>query len=83
MSAFKHGIFISPAAEDLNFDAWHDKQILLACRMAASFGSGFVYSLVSGSPNPVQAAITTGLAFAVFNGLFYQVIKPLLGVELH
>ena len=43
-----------------------------ARRMAASFGSGFMYSLVSGSPNPLQAAITTGMAFAVFNGLFYQ-----------
>ena len=31
-----------------------------------------MYSLVSGSPNPLQAAITTGMAFAVFNGLFYQ-----------
>ena len=58
------------------------KQILHACRMAASFGSGFVYSLVSGSPNPIQAAITTGLAFAVFNGLFYQVSIPVISVEL-
>lgn len=41
--------------------------------MAASFGSGVAYSLVSGAPNPVQAAVTTGMAFAVFNGLFYQV----------
>ena len=41
--------------------------------MAASFGSGVAYSLVSGAPNPVQAAITTGAAFALFNGLFYQV----------
>jgi hypothetical protein len=41
--------------------------------MGASFGSGFVYSLVSGAPNPLQAAFTTGMAFALFNGLFYQV----------
>lgn len=41
--------------------------------MAASFGSGVVYSLVTGSPNPLQSALSTGMAFAVFNGLFYQV----------
>lgn len=41
--------------------------------MAASFGSGVAYSLVSGSPNPLQSAVTTGMAFALFNGLFYQV----------
>jgi hypothetical protein len=41
--------------------------------MGASFGSGFVYSFVSGAPNPLQAALTTGIAFALFNGLFYQV----------
>lgn len=41
--------------------------------MAASFGSGAVYSVVSGSPNPLQAALTTGMAFALFNGLFYQI----------
>jgi len=41
--------------------------------MGASFGSGFVYSIVSGAPNPLQAALTTGLAFALFNGLFYQI----------
>mmetsp|Transcript_2357 Transcript_2357/g.3923 ORF Transcript_2357/g.3923 Transcript_2357/m.3923 type:complete len:260 (-) Transcript_2357:745-1524(-) len=41
--------------------------------MAASFGSGFAYSLVSGAPNPLQSAVTTGAAFALFNGLFYQI----------
>lgn len=41
--------------------------------MAASFGSGAVYSIVSGCPNPIQAALTTGMAFALFNGLFFQV----------
>jgi len=41
--------------------------------MGASFGSGVAYSLVSGAPNPIQSAVTTGMAFAVFNGLFYQI----------
>ena len=41
--------------------------------MGASFGSGMAYSIVSGAPNPVQSAVTTGAAFALFNGLFYQV----------
>ncbi len=41
--------------------------------MGASFGGGVAYSLVSGAPNPLQSAITTGMAFALFNGLFYQV----------
>ncbi|KAG2499882.1 hypothetical protein HYH03_002171 [Edaphochlamys debaryana] len=41
--------------------------------MGASFLSGVAYSLVSGSPNPIQSAITTGAAFALFNGLIYQV----------
>ncbi|KAI8475908.1 MAG: hypothetical protein J3K34DRAFT_17793 [Monoraphidium minutum] len=40
--------------------------------MAASFGAGVAFSLVSGVPNPLQAAATTGAAFAGFNGLFYQ-----------
>eukprot|EP00798_Chlamydomonas_sp_ICE-L_P012177 gene12177-15297_t len=43
--------------------------------MAASFGSGVAYSLVSGAPNPGQAALTTGFAFAAFNGIFYQIGK--------
>lgn len=42
-------------------------------RMAAAFGAGAAFSLVSGVPNPLQAAVTTGAAFAGFNGLFYQV----------
>ncbi|PNH12423.1 hypothetical protein TSOC_000659 [Tetrabaena socialis] len=41
--------------------------------MGASFLSGVAYSLVSGSPNPLQSAVTTGAAFALFNGLIYQV----------
>ncbi|KXZ56760.1 hypothetical protein GPECTOR_1g685 [Gonium pectorale] len=41
--------------------------------MGASFLSGVAYSLVSGSPNPIQSAVTTGAAFALFNGLIYQV----------
>lgn len=41
--------------------------------MGAAFGAGICFSLVSGVPNPVQSAFTTGVAFAGFNGLFYQV----------
>jgi hypothetical protein len=41
--------------------------------MGAAFGAGVCFSLVSGVPNPAQAAVTTGIAFAGFNGLFYQV----------
>jgi hypothetical protein len=43
--------------------------------MGAAFGAGVAYSLVSGMPNPLQSAFTTGAAFAGFNGLFYQVSK--------
>eukprot|EP00878_Enallax_costatus_P012182 GHUV01012722.1.p2 GENE.GHUV01012722.1~~GHUV01012722.1.p2 ORF type:complete len:143 (+),score=46.61 GHUV01012722.1:2538-2966(+) len=41
--------------------------------MGAAFGAGICFSLVSGVPNPVQSAFTTGVAFAGFNGLFYQI----------
>jgi hypothetical protein len=41
--------------------------------MGAAFGAGIAFSLVSGVPNPLQSAFTTGAAFAGFNGLFYQV----------
>ncbi|KAJ9527429.1 hypothetical protein QJQ45_025695 [Haematococcus lacustris] len=41
--------------------------------MGASFGAGVAYSLVSGAPNPLEAAVTTGMAFALFNGLFFQI----------
>ncbi len=41
--------------------------------MGASFLSGVAYSLVSGMPNPIQSAITTGAGFAVFNAIFFQV----------
>jgi hypothetical protein len=47
--------------------------------MAAAFGAGMCFSLVSGVPNPAQAAITTGAAFAGFNGLFYQIGKAFQG----
>lgn len=40
--------------------------------MGAAFGAGVAFSLVSGVPNPLQSAVTTGAAFAGFNGLFYQ-----------
>lgn len=43
--------------------------------MAAAFGSGALFSIVSGmgSPNPVANAITTGVAFAAFQGGFFMV----------
>jgi hypothetical protein len=41
--------------------------------MGAAFGAGVCFSFVSGVPNPLQSALTTGAAFAGFNGLFYQV----------
>lgn len=41
--------------------------------MGAAFGAGVAFSLVSGVPNPLQSAFTTGAAFAGFNGLFYQI----------
>jgi hypothetical protein len=45
--------------------------------MAAAFGSGALFSIVSGmgTPNPVVNAITTGMAFAVFQGGFFMVIS--------
>lgn len=45
--------------------------------MAAAFGSGVLFSIVSGmgTPNPVVNAITTGMAFAVFQGGFFIVSK--------
>ncbi len=43
--------------------------------MGAAFGAGVCFSFVSGVPNPLQSALTTGAAFAGFNGLFYQVRK--------
>src|SRR5689334_15418178 len=47
--------------------------------MGASFLSGVAYSLVSGMPNPIQSAITTGAGFAVFNAIFFQVRGGLEG----
>uniref|UniRef100_A0ACD5Z403 Uncharacterized protein n=2 Tax=Avena sativa TaxID=4498 RepID=A0ACD5Z403_AVESA len=43
--------------------------------MAAAFGSGALFSLVSGmgTPNPVASAITSGVAFAVFQGGFFMI----------
>nr|AGT16912.1 SAM domain family protein [Saccharum hybrid cultivar R570] len=43
--------------------------------MAAAFGSGALFSIVSGvgTPNPVVNAITTGVAFAVFQGGFFMI----------
>lgn len=46
---------------------------LCNCSMGAAFGAGVCFSFVSGVPNPLQSALTTGAAFAGFNGLFYQV----------
>uniref|UniRef100_A0A0D9VGJ3 SAM domain-containing protein n=1 Tax=Leersia perrieri TaxID=77586 RepID=A0A0D9VGJ3_9ORYZ len=43
--------------------------------MAAAFGSGVLFSIVSGmgTPNPVANAITTGAAFAIFQGGFFMI----------
>ncbi|PUZ75890.1 hypothetical protein GQ55_1G246000 [Panicum hallii var. hallii] len=43
--------------------------------MVAAFGSGALFSIVSGmgTPNPVANAITTGAAFAVFQGGFFMI----------
>lgn len=43
--------------------------------MAAAFGSGVIFSLVSGmgTPNPVASAITSGVGFAVFQGGFFMI----------
>ncbi|XP_052142179.1 chloroplastic import inner membrane translocase subunit HP30-2-like [Oryza glaberrima] len=43
--------------------------------MAAAFGSGALFSIVSGmgTPNPVANAITTGAAFAIFQGGFFMI----------
>ncbi|KAK3154229.1 hypothetical protein QOZ80_2BG0187940 [Eleusine coracana subsp. coracana] len=43
--------------------------------MAAAFGSGALFSIVSGmgTPNPAVNAITTGVAFAVFQGGFFMI----------
>ncbi|WVZ85504.1 hypothetical protein U9M48_032427 [Paspalum notatum var. saurae] len=45
--------------------------------MAAAFGSGALFSIVSGmgtgTPNPVVNAVTTGVAFAVFQGGFFMI----------
>jgi hypothetical protein len=43
--------------------------------MAAAFGSGALFSIVSGmgTPNPVANAITTGVSFAIFQGGFFHV----------
>lgn len=43
--------------------------------MAAAFGSGVLFSIVSGmgTPNPAVNAITTGAAFAVFQGGFFMI----------
>lgn len=47
--------------------------------MAAAFGSGALFSIVSGmgTPNPVTNAVTTGMAFAVFQGGFFMVCTTL------
>jgi len=52
--------------------------------MAAAFGSGALFSIVSGvgTPNPVVNAITTGVAFAVFQGGFFMV-STLLSLSIN
>jgi hypothetical protein len=43
--------------------------------MVAAFGSGALFSLVSGmgTPNPAVNAVTTGLFFSLFQGGIYMV----------
>lgn len=45
--------------------------------MVASFGSGFMFSLVSGfrGPNQASTAISTGIAFALVQGGFYKIME--------
>ena len=43
------------------------------CSVAASFGAGVLYSLSSGAKFDLGGAFATGLTFAAFNGLIYQV----------
>jgi hypothetical protein len=52
--------------------------------MAAAFGSGALFSIVSGmgTPNPVANAITTGVGFAVFQGGFFMVRIWGLGMSI-
>jgi hypothetical protein len=52
--------------------------------MAAAFGSGALFSIVSGmgTPNPVANAVTTGVAFAVFQGGFFMV-STLLSLSIN
>jgi hypothetical protein len=52
--------------------------------MAAAFGSGALFSIVSGvgTPNPAVNAITTGVAFAVFQGGFFMV-STLLSLSIN
>lgn len=55
----------------------HDRHpIRIFYSMAAAFGSGVLFSLVSGmgTPNPVASAITSGVGFAVFQGGFFMVM---------
>lgn len=44
--------------------------------MAAAFGSGALFSLVSGmgGPNPVPNALTSGIFFALVQGGLFEVI---------
>ncbi|KAM3367256.1 hypothetical protein ACQJBY_016087 [Aegilops geniculata] len=53
--------------------------------MAAAFGSGALFSIVSGmgTPNPVVNAITTGMAFAVFQGGFFIVGQKFSKTKTH
>lgn len=48
---------------------------IIHCSMAAAFGSGAMFSLVSGMGGPNQAAnaVTSGLFFALVQGGLFQV----------
>lgn len=57
---------------------------LFCCSMVAAFGSGALFSLVSGVGGPNQAAnaVTSGLFFALFQGGLYMVSIVLLQFHL-
>ena len=56
-------------------DAFLLMSVVNVNRMAASFGSGATFALLSPAPgaNPVVNAITTGMSFAVVQGVFNKV----------
>jgi hypothetical protein len=54
--------------------------IVMDCSMVAAFGSGAVFSAVSGmgGPNLAGNAVTTGIFFALIQGAIFKVINLFL-----